>query len=297
MDNRQIARKLLEYAQVLDAREANLFRVRAYRRAAETVMALDKPLVELVAAKGRAGLEALPGIGPRLSNTLSELLRTGEFRALDAENEQSQPKRILRSLPGVGRRLAQHIYEQLGITTLEEVEQAAHDGRLSRIGLGPKQVRSIRDAVAGRLSLYRFPPSVSGEPSVAHLLQVDQEYRRRAEKSKLPTITPRRFNPRQESWLPIYETRRGGWRYRALFSNTALAHRLGQTRDWVVISFEQGPIAGQRTVITESRGELRGRRIIRGREEECRHHYDSSSTEESHHARESVKPEQPLFAQ
>jgi DNA polymerase (family 10) len=94
---------------------------------------------------------------------------------------------------------------------------------------------------------------------------------------KLPTITPRRFNPHQEPWLPICQTRRGGWRYRALFSNTAVAHRLGQTRNWVVIYFECGPVTRQRTVVTEVRGELSGRRVVRGREQECREYYLVSS--------------------
>ena len=70
----------------------------------------------------------------------------------------------------------------------------------------------------------------------------------------------RRFNPEQRSWLPIHQTDRGAWFYRALYSNTALAHRLNRTHDWVVIYFTDGTISGQRTVVTETRGDLRGRR-------------------------------------
>ncbi len=60
-----------------------------------------------------------------------------------------------------------------------------------------------------------------------------------------------------------------------LYSNTALAHRLGRSRDWVVIYFTNGDVAGQRTIVTESRGDLAGRRVVRGREEECRGQYPS----------------------
>jgi DNA polymerase (family X) len=102
---------------------------------------------------------------------------------------------------------------------------------------------------------------------------VDQDYRQRAEAMNLPTIAPRRFNPNREPWLPIFQTRRGRWRYRALFSNTALAHRLGRTRDWIVVYFDDGISSGQRTVVTENRDDLRGRRVVRGRERECRIHY------------------------
>ena len=111
------------------------------------------------------------------------------------------------------------------------------------------------------------------EPDVAELLAVDQEYRERAEAMNLPTIAPRRFNPAQEPWLPILRTRRDRWRYRALFSNTALAHRLGRTHDWVVMYFDDGTSSGQRTVVTEARGDLRDRRVVRGREQECRTYY------------------------
>jgi putative hydrolase len=108
---------------------------------------------------------------------------------------------------------------------------------------------------------------------VADLLAVDEEYRRRAADDRLPTIAPRRFNPGYEPWLPLYVADRNGWRFRALYSNTALAHRLGQTHDWVVIYFDDGLVRGQRTVVTETRGDLRGRRVVRGRERECRAHY------------------------
>jgi hypothetical protein len=273
MDNRQIAQQLLTYAEYLEAREANLYRIRAYRRAAETVLALDRPLADLVAAEGREGLEELSGIGSHLSFTLEELVRTGEFRVLNTEGSNIDAERLLRSLPGVGPRLARQISEQLGITTLEELERAAHDGRLSRLGVGPKRLRGIREALAGRFGRYRFAVPVREEPDVAELLAVDQAYRQRAESMSLPTIAPRRFNPTQEPWLPIFRARRGRWRYRALFSNTALAHRLGRTHDWVVIYFDDGTSSGQRTVVTENRGDLRGRRVVRGREQECRLHY------------------------
>jgi hypothetical protein len=279
MDNRTIAQKLLDYAQYLEAREANVYRVRAYRRAAESVLSLDYPLAELVAMKGRAGLEELPGIGRHLSFTLDELVRTGKFQPFNLEDGAIDPEQVLTSLPGVGPYLARQIREKLSITTLEDLEQAAHDGRLSRIGMGPKRIRGIRDALAGRLGRYRLAAPVRGEPSVAEILAVDQEYRARATRHQLPTITPRRFNPQQEPWLPLFQTDRLGCRYRVLFSNTALAHRLGQTRDWVVVYFEDGFASGQRTVVTETRGDLRGRRVVRGREQECRELYATLSRE------------------
>ncbi len=195
---------------------------------------------------------------------------------MDSAGGHVDPERIFSSLPGVGPHLARQIHEQLGITTLEDLETAAHDGRLSSLGVGPKRLRGIIDTLAGRLSRQRLPEPIRGEPDVAELLAVDDEYRLQAELNALPTLAPRRFNPAHEPWLPLLQTRRGGWSYRALFSNTALAHRLGQTRDWVVVYFSDGNLSGQRTVVTETRGDLKGRRVVRGREPECRKYYSLS---------------------
>jgi hypothetical protein len=273
MDNLTIARKLNDYATYLEGEEPNVYRVRAYRRAAETVRALDRPVAELVAEQGRAGLEALPGVGASLAYTIEGLVRTGEFRTLRPEGGHIDPERLLTSLPGVGPQLAHLLRERLGISTLEELERAAHEGRLAQVGIGPKRLRGLIDVLAGRLRRTRLSEPIRGEPPVADLLAIDAEYRRAAQGDRLPTIAPRRFNPEHEPWLPLFRGDRNGWRYRALFSNTALAHRLGQTRDWVVVYFDDGMVSGQRTVVTETRGELRGRRMVRGRERECRDHY------------------------
>ncbi len=80
MDNVTIARKLLEQARTLHDQQANLYRARAYRRAAQTILGLDRPLAELVEEGGRTALRVLPGVGSHLSYTLEELVRTGEFR-------------------------------------------------------------------------------------------------------------------------------------------------------------------------------------------------------------------------
>ena len=73
-----------------------------------------------------------------------------------------------------------------------------------------------------------------------------------------------------KKWLPIMEVEKDGWSLTALFSNTARAHDLGTTRDWVVIDDErEGNGEDQCTVITAGSGPLEGRRIVVGREQEC----------------------------
>ena len=63
MDNRTVARKLLDWARSLEAEHASLYRVRAYRRAAETILGLDRPVEELVEGGGRKSLKELLDLG------------------------------------------------------------------------------------------------------------------------------------------------------------------------------------------------------------------------------------------
>ena len=96
-------------------------------------------------------------------------------------------------------------------------------------GFGAKRIAGVRAALAARLSRGGVRPApVGAGPVVQDLLDVDREYRRRAKAGDLPMIAPRRFNPRGEAWLPVLHTSRGERHYTALFSNTALAHRLGR---------------------------------------------------------------------
>ena len=111
-------------------------------------------------------------------------------------------------------------------------------------------------------------------PEVAALLEIDREYRAKAAAGRLPKIAPKRFNPEGKAWLPVLHAHHGGAHFTALYSNTARAHELGRTRDWVVIYFyDDHHREGQCTVVTETRGALGGKRVVRGREAECEDHY------------------------
>jgi len=142
-------------------------------------------------------------------------------------------------------------------------------------GIGEKRLAGIRDSLAARLQRVRLqgPQIKEQEIPVAEILDVDREYRTKASRNLLPTITPKRLNPMRESWLPVLHTQRGRRHYTALFSNTARAHELGKTKDWVVLYIETDHRERQHTVITAYFGELKGKRIVRGREIECSEHY------------------------
>ena len=113
---------------------------------------------------------------------------------------------------------------------------------------------------------------------MAVLLDVDEEYRRKVRAGRLVRIAPHRFNPSGRRWLPVLHTERGPWHFTALCSNTARAHELGRTRDWVVAYFHaHHEVEGQRTIVTETHGPLSGRRVVRGRESECQVPVDRAS--------------------
>jgi len=271
-ENLDIANRLLETAQLLEQQDANPFRVRAYRHAAATVATLERPASEVMAEGGIAALEALPGIGESIARSIRVLLLHGRLPMLDRLRGESDPVALLASVAGIGATLAERIHEELGTETLEDLETAAHDGRLARVpGFGGRRIAAVRDVLAHRLSRLRTPAIVPPpeEPPVGELLDVDREYRERAARGELRTIAPRRFNPARRAWLPILHTQRGAHHYTALFSNTQRAHELGRTRDWVVLYYDEGRAERRCTVITAAWGPLRGSRIVRGREAEC----------------------------
>jgi len=77
MDNQQLAHHLRDHAHTMDAESSNLYRARAYRRAAQTVLELDEPVTVLLERGGRHGLEELPGIGSHISLAIESLIHTG----------------------------------------------------------------------------------------------------------------------------------------------------------------------------------------------------------------------------
>ena len=276
--NDRIAAKLREAADILQAQRANPFRIRAYRQAADRVAALDVEVGDVLARRGLEGLRAVPGIGPGIASAIHELVRTGRWSQLERLRGTFEPERLFRSVPGIGPTLAQRIHESLEIDTLEALEAAAHDGRLASVpGVGARRTAMLRAELATLLGRRRS--DTLREPPVDTLLDVDEEYRRRATTGRLHRIAPHRFNTAGTAWLPILHTERGEWRLTALYSNTANAHRLGRTRDWVVVYFHtDGELEGQRTIVTETGGPLAGRRVVRGREPECEAYYASGTT-------------------
>jgi hypothetical protein len=279
--NAEIAHLLERVAELLELQRAGVFRVNAYRAAARRVREWPVPLADVDHAGGREALEEIPGIGRTLSAHLREILQTRGLTLLDRLSGQVSPEDLFTTLPGVGETLARRLHEELGAETLEEIEVAAWDGRLAALrGVGPRRAQALAAALdqalraRSRRPLRPVPaPAAGARPPVALLLELDERYRAEARADRLRRIAPRRFNPRGEAWLPVLHEDRDGWSLTALFSNSGRAHALGRTGDWVVLYAERDGEEDGCTVVTETGGPLAGRRVVRGREEECARHY------------------------
>lgn len=276
--NRDVAERLLEAASLLEQQHANPFRTRAYRLAADTLSTLDVSVADIIDRAGLEGLEDLPHVGSGIARSIYEIVQTGRWAQLERLRGTVEPGALFQTVPGIGPVLAERIHDHLHIDTLEALELAATDASLESVpGVGSRRAAAIRASLSAMLGRVRRGAADSGrEPPVATLLEIDREYLDRAASGQLPTIAPRRFNPRHEAWLPVWHTRRNDWHFTVLFSNTARAHELGRTRDWVVVFFyDNDHRERQRTVVTEHRGRLAGLRVVRGRENECLAHYET----------------------
>lgn len=148
MDNAAIARVLGEIADLLEIKGENPFKIRAYRNAADTASSTAARLADL----SDAALLALPGIGRDLAKRIQDIAATGDtpfHRELLAEFPPTLLD-LLR-LQGVGPKTVRQLYAELGIRTLDDLEAAARDGRLTAIrGMGPRKQALILEAIDER---------------------------------------------------------------------------------------------------------------------------------------------------
>jgi DNA polymerase (family X) len=135
LDALAVAKLLAEYGARSEFRGGNPYRARAYRQAAENLIALSEPLVKLV-AEGR--LREVPGVGEAIADIIATLHATGTHPTLE-KMRREVPAGVLEMLgiPGLRPDKALKLHQELGISSLEELEQAAKQDRLKLIkGVG-----------------------------------------------------------------------------------------------------------------------------------------------------------------
>ncbi|MFQ5572082.1 MAG: DNA polymerase/3'-5' exonuclease PolX [Rhodothermales bacterium] len=142
MTNKRIARSLMEVASLIEITGGNPFRARAFQRAARTIERLETPVVTLLAD---GTLTQIQGIGEGLAGQIQSLVDYGTFELRD-ELHAVLPPGLLETLrvKGLGAKKVRRLWKELGVTSLEELEQAARTGRLADLdGFGTRSQESI----------------------------------------------------------------------------------------------------------------------------------------------------------
>lgn len=150
--NRTLAAVFESMADFLEARRENPHRIRAYRRAAQSVRHLND---DLAAVARRGELNDIPGIGKELAAKIDEFLQTGSIQAY-RELKKPLPPQIAEwtSLPGLTDAAVQHLYFRLGIATLEDLDTLVRSHLLRTVpGLNVREeellesITSLKDKV------------------------------------------------------------------------------------------------------------------------------------------------------
>ncbi|MGD8856093.1 MAG: helix-hairpin-helix domain-containing protein, partial [Chloroflexota bacterium] len=142
MNNRDIAQIFEQIADMLAIRGDQIHRVLAYRRAAENIRELDRDLGSL---RSEGDLTDLPGIGKALADKIEEMLDTGRLAYFERLAGEIPPSLVeMLQVEGLGPKRVKQIYESLGITTLDELSEAAEAGKLRSLpGLGAKSEEKL----------------------------------------------------------------------------------------------------------------------------------------------------------
>ncbi len=142
MKNAAVAKVFEDIADLLELKEENAFKIRAYQRAARTIEDLPLELGQVL-AEGK--LREVPGIGEALEKKITELVTTGRlgyYEKLRAEFPEGIS--LLMEIPGIGPKTALRLSQELGISTIDELERAASNGRVAALyRFGEKTAENI----------------------------------------------------------------------------------------------------------------------------------------------------------
>lgn len=177
MDKFTVARKLDEISRYIELSDPNPFKARAFEKAARAVERLDGDLAPLVES---GAILKVPGIGKATAQVIEELVRTGESPYLDELRAQFPPGIFdLLRVPHLGLKKIGVLFSELGIASLDELEDAASSGRLAKLkGFGPKTAEQILKGIGFarmRESQFLLPIGLEvGETIRERLAEIDE---------------------------------------------------------------------------------------------------------------------------
>ena len=149
MDKAKVAEILVETGALLELKGENPFKTRAYANAARTIEGLSEPLETLI-AENRLG--EIKGIGEGIQKKITELVTTGRLAYYDELKASIPPGlRAMLEIPGVGPKKVKVLHDKLGVTTIEQLEQACREGKVAELaGFGEKTQNNISAGIARR---------------------------------------------------------------------------------------------------------------------------------------------------
>lgn len=150
MKNEEIVKILEDIADFLELKGENIFKARAYQKAARSIEFLSED-IDILVAENR--LRDIPGVGEAISKKLTELITTGHMEYYDKLRAEF-PAGIgtLLEVPGIGPHTALLVARELRVTTLEELEKAAEDGRVAGL---PRMGEKTAQNILHRIKAYR----------------------------------------------------------------------------------------------------------------------------------------------
>lgn len=142
IENIEAAWIISEIADLLELQGESIFKIRAYRKAAKAIATLAADLSEM-SSQGK--LETVPGIGKAIAGKIGELFKTGKIEYYENLKAEVPPGLLeVVSVPGIGARMAQQLYQKLGISSLDELEAAARGRKIRGLpGMGNKTEMNI----------------------------------------------------------------------------------------------------------------------------------------------------------
>jgi DNA polymerase (family 10) len=149
MDKAAIADTLDKIATLLELKGENPFKIRAYTNAARSIETFGGNLGDL---KDEETLEKIPGIGKAIAAKIKELVETGSLRFFE-DLRSEFPAEILElfSLPGLGAKKVKALYEQLGVSSIAQLQTACEAGRVAELpGFGKTTQEKLSAAIAER---------------------------------------------------------------------------------------------------------------------------------------------------
>ncbi|TKB75868.1 MAG: histidinol-phosphatase [Nitrospira sp.] len=147
--NQQVADIFRSMAERLSSQRANPYRVRAYRKAADTIEALEE---DIAAVAARHTLEEIDGIGKDLAEKIEEFLRTGTIQAYEVlRTPLPDAVKAWTQLPGLSESLVAYIYTRLHITTLTDLERLVRSHMLRTVpGFSGSEERLLEAILASQ---------------------------------------------------------------------------------------------------------------------------------------------------